>query len=171
MHKTMRAASCLTVNEAKHMTAALLALTDDPEDRGEWHNEQFAKAKRAMIRIIGISLDPTKNGYELALAIDDFHNYRYFRSLGFSSFTNWCEQYDFSPSKIDRYLETFYELSESRAIDLVVYMHLSPGKIEKLIKPFLPDEPKRPKWDSDPETQSSWNRWICDLESCLKAAK
>ena len=160
----------MNFDESEHMRAALLALINTPADLSDISTEEIEKAVDSLIRIIGISLDPTKNGYDIALETVEFRDHGWFRYLGFSSFTKWCERYKFSPRTISRYLKTFYELSVDRAIDLDVYHHLSPGKVKKLIKPLLAKEPNRLKGESGTDVDAEWVFWSWDLISCLKGA-
>ena len=166
-----KTSSTLTVDEAEQMRAAMLNLPNVPSETDDWSRQQAAEAKSSFIRLIGISIDPTKNGYDFALETVSFRFRGYFRYLGFSSFTKWCERYNFSPRTIAKYLKNYYELSEDRSIFLEVYQHLNPWKVGRLIKPLLADEPKQANPSSSPEELTEWLEWKWDLESRLETAK
>ena len=171
MNNTDNTPSRLTADEAEHMRAAMLNLPDVPPEEDDWSRRQAAEAKSSFIRLIGISLDPTKTEYDFAVETVEFRYRGFFRYLGFSSFTKWCERYNFSPRTIAKYLKTYYELSEDRSIFLEVYQRLSPWKIEKLMKPLLADEPKQANPSSSPEELTEWIEWIGHLETVLETAK
>ncbi|MCH7574323.1 MAG: hypothetical protein IIA59_04275 [Candidatus Marinimicrobia bacterium] len=171
MSNTDNTPSTLTVDEAEQMRAAMLNLPNVPSEQDDWSRQQAAEAKSSFIRLISISIDPTQTGYDFAIETVEFRYRGFFRYLGFSSFTKWCKRYNFSPRTIAKYLKTYYELSEDRSVFLEVYQHLSPWKIEKLVKPILADEPKQANPSSSPEELTDWLEWKWDLESRLETAK
>ena len=161
----------MNVDESEHMRAALLTLINTPVDLSDISTEEIEKAVDSLLRIIGISLDPTPNWYNFARETIEFRDHDWFRYFGFSSFTKWCERYNFSPRTISGYRKTFNDLSVDRAIDLEVYEHLSPSKVEKLMKPLLATEPNRLKGESGKDVNAAWDFWSLDLISILKGAK
>ncbi|MCH7575606.1 MAG: hypothetical protein IIA59_10840 [Candidatus Marinimicrobia bacterium] len=171
MNNPAKTSSRLTVDESEHMRAAMLALLDTPVDLSDVCTEEILNAASSLIRIIGISLDPTQTGYDFAIETVEFRDHGWFRYLGFSSFTKWCERYNFSPRTISGYMKTFNDLSVDRAIDLEVYEHLSLWKVQKLVKPLLADEPKQANPSSNPEELTEWIEWIGNLETLLETAK
>ena len=163
--------SKLTEDEAKYMMEALMAIPDRSKGMSDWFKEEYDKATSSFINVLATSLDPTKNGFDLAIEVADFRNNRYFRMLGFTSFAEWCKAYSFSGRTISRYWKTFCDLSVDRSIDLEIYEHLSPTKIAMILKSVLSDEPKYNPSDPDPTDYVRWLDWADRLKCLLKAAK
>ncbi len=157
--------SKLTADEAKFMTEAFNELPERSDVKANGFKEEHDKAKSAFLSMIATSLDPCKNGYDLALEVAEFRSKKYHRILGFSNFTELCIACSLSARTISRYWKTYRYLSLNRYLKLEVFEHLTPWKIEQILKPLLPAEPIIDPLDSD------YIEWAGNLVSKFEAAK
>ena len=177
MEKETDGRSQLTDEEAQFMTDELIALSEncpEIEDDDFFGNAEDKAIAEELIELANAS-DP--NWYEVALYIVglfrmNYDNYLMGLELNGSDWVDWCNENELPIETISKHLEIIHQLTVLRQIPIEKYEHLSPDRVEALLKPLLHDEPTVPaikcKIYCPVFLALDWRKWEQKLLSVLE---
>ncbi len=165
--------SKLSSEEFRFMTDQLVALSENRPDIDDGNCFWNAADEAIAEEIIELARDSDPNWYEVAERIVFLSGIESDEFLWYSSWEEWSEENALATEIIAKYVEIYRQLTELREIPVEKYTHLTPDRIDTLLKPLSPHEPRVPATDYEIECPTSdvwkWREWKEELLSRLKA--
>ncbi len=159
--------SKLIDEEAQFMVDELNAINQHHLDIKHNYKSWYALAQGAARDIIELVRDPDPDWHEVAICIADFEIMDYPMHLGYICWEHWSRKNNLPTETIAKHLEIYRQLTELREIAVEKYAHPTPDRIDALLKPLSPHEPKVPATDYEIECSSSevwkWREWEEEL--------
>ncbi len=164
--------SGLTNEEAQFMVDELNALPQRRLDMEDNDFRWYEQGEEAAKEIIELSGDPNPDWYEIAMLVDVFCSEEYDHYRGDLCWEDWSDENSLPTETIAKHLEIYRQLTDLREIPIEEYRHLNADRVDALLKPLLPDEPRIPAIDYEVACPSSfvdsWWEWKKELLSRLK---
>ena len=149
-----------------------LSMDEDNNDKsqstdGAWDEEIDEAAEE----IIELSREADPNWYKIAKLVAGYCIDNEFYLVD-SRWEDWSDANALPTETIAKHLEIYHQLTELREIPIEMYERLTPARVDALLEPLLPDEPKVPAINVEIECSSimalKWWEWEQKLLSRLK---
>ena len=145
MDKETDGKSQLTDEETQFMTDQFIELSENSSGIEEDDMDLMEdNMDGAALEAIDIARSTDPNWYEVALLIAGYKIGCYEYYYPGTSWVDWCNENDLPTETISKHLEIIHQLTILRQIPIESYEHLSPDRVEALLKPLLHDEPTVP---------------------------
>ena len=164
--------SGLTDEKAQFMVDELNAL---PQRRLDMEDKDFGwyeQGEEAAKEITELSREADPNWYKIAELVAGYCIDNQFYLVD-SCWEDWSDYNGLPTETIAKHLEIYHQMTELREIPIEMYERLTPARVDALLEPLLPDEPKVPAISVEIECSSimalNWWEWEKKLLSALEA--